>query len=83
MSFLNNDGNLRHNNVCASSVFVNQAGEWKLGNVEHMAGLTEGDGVPIKILSALEKYSPPEKADVMKQRLITKWYGNRILFQKP
>lgn len=72
LSFLNNDGNLRHNNVCISSVFVNQAGEWKLGNVEHMAGLTEGDGVPIKILSALEKYSPPEKADVMKQRLITK-----------
>jgi hypothetical protein len=39
-----------------SSIFVNQAGEWKLGNVEHMAGLSEGDGVPIKILSALEKY---------------------------
>lgn len=57
-----------------SSVFVNQAGEWKLGNVEHMAGLSEGDGVPIKILPALEKYSPPEKADIVKQRHITKWY---------
>jgi len=56
-----------------SSVFVNQAGEWKLGNVEHMAGLNEGDGVPIKILPALEKYSPPEKSDAVKQRQITKW----------
>lgn len=74
LSFLNNDGNLRHNNVCISSIFVNQAGEWKLGNVEHMAGLAEGDGVPIKILPALEKYSPPEKADAIKQRHITKWY---------
>ncbi len=73
LSFLNNDGNLRHNNVCMSSIFVNQAGEWKLGSVEHMAGLNEGEGVPIKILPALEKYSPPEKADIMKQRHITKW----------
>lgn len=73
LSFLNNDGNLRHNNVCVSSVFVNQAGEWKLGSVEHMTGLNEGDGVPIKILPALEKYSPPEKADTIKQRQITKW----------
>ncbi|GLH15166.1 N-terminal kinase-like protein [Gryllus bimaculatus] len=63
LSFLNNDGNLRHNNVCLSSVFVNGAGEWKLGGVEYVAGASEGTGLPIKILPSLEKYDPPEKAD--------------------
>ncbi|XP_049777789.1 N-terminal kinase-like protein [Schistocerca cancellata] len=72
LSFLNNDGNLRHNNVCLSSVFVNTAGEWKLGGVEYMAGAVEGTGLPIKILPTLEKYDPPEKADPNRQRLITK-----------
>ncbi|GFG41089.1 hypothetical protein Cfor_03132, partial [Coptotermes formosanus] len=72
LSFLNNDGNLRHNNVCLSSVFVSAAGEWKLGGVEYMAGASEGTGLPIKILPALEKYDPPEKSDPSKQRLITK-----------
>lgn len=72
LSFLNNDGNLRHNSVCLSSVFVNAAGEWKLGGVEYVAS-TEGAGLPIKILPALEKYDPPEKADPSKQRLVTKW----------
>ncbi|XP_066996416.2 N-terminal kinase-like protein [Anabrus simplex] len=72
LSFLNNDGNLRHNNVCLSSVFVNGAGEWKLGGVEYVAGANEGTGLPIKILPALEKYDPPEKADPSRQRLVTK-----------
>ncbi|PSN48910.1 hypothetical protein C0J52_03481 [Blattella germanica] len=72
LSFLNNDGNLRHNNVCLSSVFVNAAGEWKLGGVEYVAGSSEGTGLAIKILPALEKYDPPEKSDPSKQRLITK-----------
>nr|CAD7593138.1 unnamed protein product [Timema genevievae] len=56
LSFLNNDGNLRHNSVCLSSVFVNAAGEWKLGGVEYVAGVSEGMGLPIKILPSLEKY---------------------------
>ncbi|XP_075223189.1 N-terminal kinase-like protein yata [Lycorma delicatula] len=72
LSFLNNDCNLRHNNVCLWSVFVNCAGEWKLGGVEYMAGATEGAGLPIKILPSLDKYDPPEKADLNKQKLITK-----------
>nr|CAD7261275.1 unnamed protein product [Timema shepardi] len=75
LSFLNNDGNLRHNSVCLSSVFVNAAGEWKLGGVEYVAGVNEGMGLPIKILPSLEKYDPPEKADPSKQRQITKWYS--------
>lgn len=72
LSFLNNDGNLRHNNVCMSSVFVNSAGEWKLGGLEYVAGANEGTGLPIKILSALEKYDAPEKCDPSKQRFVTK-----------
>lgn len=72
LSFLNNDGNLRHNNVCMWSVFVNAAGEWKLGGVEYVAGTDDGVGLPIKILPALDKYDPPEKADPGRQRLITK-----------
>ncbi|XP_065214218.1 N-terminal kinase-like protein [Planococcus citri] len=72
LSFLNNDGNLKHNNVCMASIFVNLAGEWKLGCVEHMTGASDGDGVPIKILPSLEKYSPPEKTDSFNQRHSTK-----------
>ena len=56
------------------SVFVNAAGEWKLGGVEYVAGTTDGTGLPIKILPSLDKYDPPEKADPGRQRLITKWY---------
>lgn len=55
------------------SVFVNQAGEWKLGGVEYMAGASEGSGLPVKILRSLEKYDPPEKGDSTRQRLITDW----------
>lgn len=72
LSFLNNDGCLRHNNVCSLTVFVNAAGEWKLGGVEHMNSVNEELGVPIKVLQSLEKYSPPEKADALKQRHITR-----------
>uniref|UniRef100_A0A1B6CN54 N-terminal kinase-like protein n=1 Tax=Clastoptera arizonana TaxID=38151 RepID=A0A1B6CN54_9HEMI len=69
LSFLNNDGNLRHNNVCIWSVFVNNAGEWKLGGVEYLSSEVT---LPIKIPPTLEKYDPPEKNDQSKSHLITK-----------
>lgn len=73
LSFLNNDGNMRHNNVCLSSVFVNNAGEWKLGAVEYLTNIQESStGMPVKIMPDLEKYDPPEKTDLNKQKLITK-----------
>ncbi len=34
LSFLNNDCNLIHGNLSLSSVFVNKAGDWKLGGLE-------------------------------------------------
>lgn len=70
LSFLNNDGNLRHNNVCIWSVFVNNAGEWKLGSVEYLAADL---AIPLKIPLSLEKYDPPEKTDTSKHNLISKW----------
>uniref|UniRef100_H2XS37 N-terminal kinase-like protein n=1 Tax=Ciona intestinalis TaxID=7719 RepID=H2XS37_CIOIN len=63
VSFLLNSVNLIHNNVCMSSMFVDAAGEWKLGGVDYMYPASgEGSNYPpIKMLPALEKYDPPEK----------------------
>ncbi|CAD0203839.1 unnamed protein product [Chrysodeixis includens] len=74
LSFLNNDGNMRHNNVCLYSVFVTLAGEWKLGGFEFLTaqGQDTGNPIPMKILPALEIYDPPEKNDPVKLKTITK-----------
>ncbi|XP_024942016.1 N-terminal kinase-like protein isoform X2 [Cephus cinctus] len=58
LSFLNNDGNLRHNNVNLWSVFVNEeSGEWKLGGVEYM---TAADSLYTFLHPTLQMYRPPE-----------------------
>ncbi|XP_028038667.1 N-terminal kinase-like protein [Bombyx mandarina] len=74
LSFLNNDGNMRHNNVCLYSVFVTLAGEWKLGGFEFLTtqGHETTNPIPIKILPALEIYDPPEKNDSVKLKSATK-----------
>ncbi|XP_075983042.1 N-terminal kinase-like protein yata isoform X1 [Anticarsia gemmatalis] len=74
LSFLNNDGNMRHNNVCLYSVFVTLAGEWKLGGFEFLSsqGQETSNPIPIKILPALEIYDPPEKKDATKLKTVTK-----------
>lgn len=69
---MNNDGNLRHNNVNIWSVFVNTSGEWKLGGVEYV-GNAQDNNVPIKITPSLEIYDPPEKNDPNRLRQSTKW----------
>lgn len=64
LSFLVNDCNLIHNNVCMASIFVDPAGEWKIGGVDYMYPAQGADSIPpVKILPVLQKYDPPEKAD--------------------
>ncbi|XP_047536783.1 N-terminal kinase-like protein isoform X1 [Vanessa atalanta] len=74
LSFFNNDGNMKHNNVCLYSVFVTLAGEWKLGGFEFLSahGQDNSSPLPIKILPKLEIYDPPEKKDQTKLKSMTK-----------
>ncbi|XP_059478001.1 N-terminal kinase-like protein [Neocloeon triangulifer] len=73
LNFLINDCNLRHNNICMSSIYVNSAGEWKLGGLEYVSSVEEGPKLPQKMLSGLDRYNPPEYSDHSKQRFITKF----------
>lgn len=74
MSFLNNDGNLRHNNVSSWSVYVNTCGEWKLGGLEYVSPIDGNPMPPAKVPPSLEVYDPPERNDTSKLKSITKWY---------
>ncbi|KAG7200109.1 hypothetical protein KM043_000554 [Ampulex compressa] len=64
LNFLNNDGNLRHNNVNLWTVFVNEeSGEWKLGGVEYMTAVD----IPYNTLpSTFQAYHPPEAKESTK-----------------
>ncbi|XP_021378015.1 N-terminal kinase-like protein [Mizuhopecten yessoensis] len=74
LSFLVNDCNLIHNNVCMASVFVDPAGEWKLAGVDYMYPAQGQDSIPpVKILPILEKYDPPEKSDLRRGIRGEKW----------
>jgi SCY1-like protein 1 len=78
LSFLNNDGSLRHNNVSIWSTFVNASGEWKLGGLEYVQAVDSNNQhnqtiIPVKIPPALEIYDPPEKSDPSKVKHSTKW----------
>uniref|UniRef100_A0AAQ5Y2K1 N-terminal kinase-like protein n=1 Tax=Amphiprion ocellaris TaxID=80972 RepID=A0AAQ5Y2K1_AMPOC len=65
LSFLVNDCHLLHNNFGVWAVFVDRAGEWKLGALDHVAP-EQGDpsGVPLPppktVYPDMEKYDPPE-----------------------
>uniref|UniRef100_A0A7N8YNK2 N-terminal kinase-like protein n=1 Tax=Mastacembelus armatus TaxID=205130 RepID=A0A7N8YNK2_9TELE len=65
LSFLINDCHLLHNNLGVWAVFVDRAGEWKLGGLEHVVP-EQGDpsGVslpaPKTVYPDMEKYDPPE-----------------------
>uniref|UniRef100_A0AAY5JYK5 N-terminal kinase-like protein n=1 Tax=Esox lucius TaxID=8010 RepID=A0AAY5JYK5_ESOLU len=64
LSFLVNDGHLLHNNLGIWAVFVDRAGEWKLGGLDHM---TPENGDASTLLPSakdvhpdMDKYEPPE-----------------------
>lgn len=79
--FLNNDCSLIHNNVCTASVFVDRAGEWKLGGVDYMYPAAGPESVPpVKLLPMLEKYDPPERGPGPAKRPATKWLVQNMMF---
>ncbi|MCI4380152.1 hypothetical protein PGIGA_G00236590 [Pangasianodon gigas] len=63
LSFLVNDCHLLHNNLGMWAVFVDRAGEWKLGGLDHVIS-DQGEPSslpPPKVVNPdLEKYDPPE-----------------------
>eukprot|EP00090_Calanus_glacialis_P001999 TRINITY_DN11500_c0_g1_i1.p1 TRINITY_DN11500_c0_g1~~TRINITY_DN11500_c0_g1_i1.p1 ORF type:complete len:779 (-),score=257.03 TRINITY_DN11500_c0_g1_i1:196-2532(-) len=71
LSFLNNDAKLKHNNIHSASVFVTDAGDWKLAGLESVC--PSDAEPPLQILPNCEKYSPPERKDPAKARLASVW----------
>ena len=69
--FLNKDCNLVHGNVCAASVFVDEAGEWKLAGFEYTRLCT--DSPSPKLWDSLKKYDPPEGSKPSISRKLEKW----------
>ncbi|VDD82936.1 unnamed protein product [Mesocestoides corti] len=49
LGFLNDDCQLSHNAVCASSVYVNRSGEWKLGRLDFCTPLSEAGQQAVNI----------------------------------
>ena len=56
LSFMVNQCKLIHNNVCLSSVFVDQAGEWKLAGLEYIFGENEEPPTKGKIVKLFSAY---------------------------
>ncbi|XP_031569276.1 N-terminal kinase-like protein [Actinia tenebrosa] len=77
LSFLINDCNLQHGNVSMSSVYVDIAGEWKLGGVEYVQPLEPPPGAEeanVTLLPALQVYDPPEGRKYTKtNKRLNKW----------
>ncbi|XP_074087181.1 N-terminal kinase-like protein [Macrotis lagotis] len=74
LSFLVNDCSLIHNNVCAAAVFVDRAGEWKLGGLDYMYSAQGDSGdPPRKGIPDLERYDPPEMTDNSGKSVGEKW----------
>lgn len=59
-----NDCHLLHNNLGMSAVFVDRAGEWKLGGLDHMTPEQGDASTSLPSAKAfypdMEKYDPPE-----------------------
>lgn len=71
LCFLNNDCNLLHNYLCMSSVFVDRAGEWRLGGLDYVCSANQRS--PSKLLISQEIYNPPEVKNPSFNKDIPKW----------
>ena len=78
LGFLINDCNLTHCNICMSSIFVDVAGEWKLGGVAYVKPVdppTNSEGsADLPRLPHMQVYDPPEGRKYSKgSKRIEKW----------
>ena len=65
LAFINEVGGLVHGAVCLPNIFVNDAGEFKLGGFDLLAPITDTENHLMRsfgVLSGLRKYLPPEIA---------------------
>lgn len=62
-----NDSKLVHANTNVGSIFVTLGGDWKLGSLDFLSGLDDGDSSLLMLNSALvpTKYTPPELAQAV------------------
>ncbi|KAJ8337994.1 hypothetical protein SKAU_G00369600 [Synaphobranchus kaupii] len=79
LSFLVNDCHLLHNNLGVWSVFVDRAGEWKLGGLDHVTAMGDPSPSPSpspsqrKVSPDLDKYDPPEGLNSSGKTAGEKW----------
>ena len=74
-SFLHCDANLKHSNICLSSVFVGCNGDWKLAGLEYSIGIGREASTALHVVP--QKYKPPEEnLAVLESQGSPSWAGD-------